>query len=171
MKNRRARFIAAFVNTLLIIGFFLLRYTGLAVFRIGGAVPIVLIPLLLSIIVFYDENAGLLSSLLTGILMDTAASESSVFNTLFFVIAGTACFLLATRYLNRNLKASICLSLGLSFGYFFIKHLIFVAFRGIGVNYDYFLIYLIPSAFYTALLFIPFYFFQKYFIKFLERRY
>lgn len=171
MNNRRARFITAFVNTLLIILFFLARTTGIATFSIGNAIPVILLPLVLSIIVFYDETAGLFASALAGLLMDTVSSEGSLFNTLFFVIAGTACSLLATRYLNRNLKAMLCLSAGFSFGYFFIKHLVFTAFRGIGANYDYFMIHLIPSAIYTAALFIPFYFFQKYLIKFLERRY
>lgn len=171
MNNRRARFIAAFINTLLIIILFLLRTTGIAIFAIGDAVPVVLLSLVLSIIVSYDENAGIFSSVLAGVLMDTVSSESSLFNTLFFVIAGAACSLLATRFLNRNLKAALCLSAGLSFGYFFAKYLIFTAFRGIGANYDYFTLHLIPSAIYTALLFIPFYFFQKYLIKFLERRY
>lgn len=171
MNNRRIRFIAAFINTLFIIGFFLLGTTGIATFKIGNATPIVLLPLVLSIIICYEETAGITASILAGILMDTVSNESSIFNVLFFVIAGTACSLLATRYLNRNLKATLCLSAGLSFGYFIVKYLIFTAFRGIGANYDYFTIHLIPSAIYTAILFVPFYFLQKYLIRFLERRY
>lgn len=168
MNKRRARFIAALVNILLIGIFFFFRYTGIAALRIGEAVPVVLIPIVLSIILFYESNAGLFAGLLAGLLMDSVASESSCFNTLFFVIGGTICSVLATRVLNRNLKAAICLSLGMSFGYFFIKYFIFMAFRGISVNYEYFIVYLIPSAMYTAVLFIPLYFFQKYFTKLLK---
>ena len=171
MNNRRERFLAALVNTLLITVFFFLRYTGLAVLRIGEAVPVILVPIVLSIILFYETNAGLFAGLFAGILMDSVSSESSCFNTLFFVIGGTICSVLANRVLNRNLKAAICLSLGMSFGYFFIKYFIFMAFRGISVNYEYFIVYLIPSAMYTAVLFIPLYFFQKYFTTLLERRY
>jgi len=48
-----------------------------------------------------------------------------------------------------------------SLGYFFLKYLIFFVFRSVAVNYDYFMLYLIPSVVYTAVFIIPFYFLEK----------
>lgn len=161
MEIKRRRFVAAFINAVIILAVFLLRFSGVATLQIGEAVPILLIPIVISISIFFGENAALLSALFTGLLMDSSSADSSCFNTVFFVLGATACGVMANRFLNRNLKAAICLSLGLSFSYFILKYLIFFVLRGIAVNYDYFVLNLIPSAVYTALWIIPFYFLQK----------
>ncbi len=161
MDIKRRRFIAAFINAIIIFAVFLLRFSGIATLQIGEAVPIILIPIVISVSMFYGENAGLISALFAGLLMDSVASDTSCFNTLFFVLGATVCGVMANRFLNRNLKAAICLSIGLSFIYYFLKYLIFFVFNGISVNYDYFVLNLIPSAVYTALWIIPFYFLQK----------
>ncbi len=161
MEIKRRRFIAAFVNAIIIFAVFLLRFSDIATLQIGYAIPILLIPIVISVSIFFGENATLLSALLAGLLMDCAAADTSCFNTVFFVLGSTACGVMANRFLNRNLKAAVCLSLGLSFAYFVLKYLIFFVFGGIAVNYDYFVLNLIPSAVYTALWIIPFYFLQK----------
>lgn len=160
MKNRK-RFIAAFVNIMLLLAFFTLRYSGLSFLHIGRAVPLILLPLAISISVFYGENVGLLTGFFTGAFMDSVSSDSSCFNTLFMVMGCMACGLLSSRFLNKNLKASICLSVGISFAYFVLKYLIFFAFRGLPVDYGYFTLYLIPSAAYTSVWILPFYFLNK----------
>lgn len=161
MELKRRRFVAAFINTIIIFAVFLLRFCGIATLQIGDAVPLLLIPIVISVSIFFGENAALMSALFAGLLMDCAAADTSCFNTVFFVLGATACGVMANRFLNRNLKAAICLSLGLSFIYFILKYIIFFVFSGIAVNYDYFILYLIPSAVYTALWIIPFYFLQK----------
>lgn len=161
MNDKKRRFVCAFVNIILIFVIFILRYSGLCTLKIGEAVPNLLMPLALSIAVFYSNTAYLSAGLFIGILMDSAATEASFFNTVYFVVGCSVCSVLATRLLNRNLKAAICLSLGMSFCYFFLRYLVFFAFKGIAVNYEYFVVYLIPSVVYTAVWFIPFYFLQK----------
>lgn len=160
MDIKRRRFIAAFINTLLLLLAFLLRYSG-ATLSIGNATPVLLLPITVSVSIFFGGNASLLSGIFAGVLMDSAAADTSCFNTVFFVLAATAGSMLSSRFLNRNLKAAVCLSVGVSFAYFFIKYLVFFAFRGVAVNYDYFILYLIPSVVYTAVWIIPFYFLQK----------
>ncbi len=160
MNTKRRRFISVFINILLLLSVFLMHY-GRITLAIGEAVPVILIPLALSIAVCHSENTGLLAGFFAGALMDSAAADTSLFNTVFMVIGCAVCGILSARFFNRNLKAVICLSAGLSFGYFFAKYLIFFAFNSIAASYDYFVGYLIPSAVYTALWIIPFYFLQK----------
>ncbi|MBE6781350.1 MAG: rod shape-determining protein MreD [Ruminococcaceae bacterium] len=161
MNIKRKRFIAAFVNILLLAAAFMLRYSGVAVFNIGQAVPLILLPAALSISIFYSENIGLLTGFLTGVFIDSVSSDSSCFNTLFFTIGCAVCSVLSSRFLNRNLKAALCLSAGMSFLYFMLKYIIYFVFFGVSVNYDYFILYLIPSAVYTAVWVFPFYFLNK----------
>ncbi len=161
MNNKKKRFISAFVNILLIFIVFILRYSGVATLKIGGAVPNLLIPLSLSIALFYSEAVGAWSGLCIGILIDSVSAENSFFSTLYFFIGVSLCSVMTARLLNRNFKSAACLSLGMSFGYFFLKYLISFPFKGISVNYDYFVLTLIPSAVYTAVWILPFYFLQK----------
>lgn len=161
MNRKRAQFITVFVNLLLIIIAFLIRYSGSRFLCIGNATPLFLIPITLSIAIFYGENAGLFSGLLAGVLMDSSDSAVTCYNTFFFIIACSLCAVLASRVLNKNIKAALCLSGGMSFGYYILKYIIFYSFSGISVEYGYFTSYLVPSALYTALLLIPFYFLQK----------
>lgn len=159
--NKKRRFLAAAVNILLLLLFFALRYSGLSVLSIGQAIPLILLPLSVSISMFYGENVGLLTGFFTGAFMDSASTESSCFNTLFMVVACMVCGLLSSNFLNKNLKAAICMSAGASFAYFILKYLIFFAFLGTSVDYSYFTLYLIPSAVYTSVWIIPFYFLNK----------
>ena len=161
MDIKRKRFISAFVNIFLICAITALRYSSVATFKIGNATPVVLLPLVVAIAMFFGDNASILAGLLSGILMDGFSSDSSCFNTLFFVVMSAICNLLSNLFLNRNIKAAVYLSALVSTLYFFVKYLVFFVFRGISVNYDYFMLYLIPSLVYTAIFIIPFYFLEK----------
>ncbi len=160
MNIKRKRFICAFINSLLILLCFILRFSG-ATLALGDAVPMILIPLVLSVAIFCSDNAALAAGFFAGVLMDSSSSETLIFNTLFFTLGAFACNLLSSRYLNRNLKSALCLSAGMSFGYYILKYLIYFVFSSVTAQHSYFSSYLIPSAIYTALWIIPFYFMQK----------
>ena len=161
MDIKRKKFISIFVNIFLICLITALRYSGVATFKIGNAIPVILVPLVVAIAMFFGDNASILAGILSGVLMDSFSSDSSCFNTLFFVIMAAICNLLSNLFLNRNLKAAVYLSALVSTIYFFIKYLVFFVFSGISVNYDYFMLHLIPSVVYTAIFIIPFYFLEK----------
>ncbi len=160
MNVKKKRFICAFVNALLILLCFILRFSG-ATLALGEAVPMILLPLVLSVAMFCSENAALTAGFLAGVLMDSSSSETLLFNTLFLTLGALACSLLSSKYLNRNLKSALCLSAGMSFGYYILKYLIYFVFSSVSAQHSYFSSYLIPSATYTALWIIPFYFMQK----------
>ena len=161
MTVKVRRFLAALINILLLLLFFVIRYSGIAVLNIGQATPLILLPLALSISIFFGENAGLIAGFFTGAFMDSVSSESSCFNTIFMVVCCMVGGLLSSRFFNKNLKAAACLSVSAAFAYFVLKYLIFFAFQGISVDYSYFTLYLIPSAVYTSVWIIPFYFLNK----------
>ena len=161
MNAKRKGFIAAFVNILLIFTIFLLRYSAGVTLKIGGAVPMLLIPVIISVSIFFGENAAILYGLFAGFLTDAVTSDSYCFCTVFMVITAVVCNLLMNRFLNRNLKAAVCLSVCVSFGYFFLRFLVSFVFMGVSVNYDYFIFYLIPSVVYTSVWIIPLYFLEK----------
>lgn len=161
MNTKALRFASAFINVVLICSLIGLRYSGIAIFKIGNAVPVILLPLIVAISMFKNSNSSIMFALLTGALMDSTASDSSCFNTIFFVLAAAGCNLLFNRFLNRNIKAAAYMSFLVSLVYFFLKYMIFFVFQGTSVNYDYFMLYLIPSVVYTAVFIIPFYFLEK----------
>ena len=161
MNVKHKHFVAAFINVLLILAISVLRFSGLATFQIGQAIPIVLLPVIIAIAMFYGDNAAILSAIIAGALMDSMASNSSCFHTVFFVIVAAVCNFLSNRFVNRNLKAAAYLTLIVSLFYYFLKYLIYFVFCRISVGYDYFLLYLIPSVVYTTAFIIPFYFLEK----------
>ena len=161
MKIKLKTIISVAVNISIIFLLVVFRYSGIASFRLGEAVPMVLLPVIIAISMFFGDNASILSALLAGVLLDSMSADSSWFNTIFFVLAAAVCNFLCNRFLNRNLKAALTLTAIVSLIYFFLKYLIFFTFAGVTVNYDYFVLYLLPSVVYTALFIIPFYFLER----------
>ena len=161
MNVKRKGFAAALINVLIILILSVLRFSGLATLQIGQAVPMIFLPVIIAIAMFYGDNVSILSAILAGALMDSMAANSSCFHTIFFVVAAAVCNFLSNRFVNRNLKAAAYLTLIVSLFYYFLKYLIYFVFGGVSVSYDYFLLYLIPSVVYTTALIIPFYFLEK----------
>ena len=110
---------------------------------------------------YFGDNATILAALFAGVLMDSMSADSSWFNTVFFALAAAVCNFLCSSFLNKNLKSALSLTAIVSLIYFFIRYLIFFAFSEVSVNYDYFVLYFIPSVVYTAVFIIPFYFLEK----------
>lgn len=161
MNKSRLRYLAFFINIVLIILLFVLRYSGLATLGIGQAVPVTLIPFVVAISLFYGEWYGAAAGFFAGALMDSVTTASSCFNTLTVMLIGLICGILSSYFLNKNLSAAACVSLGASFAYLFARLLFFYSFRGIETGSEYFSLYFVPTVFYTALFILPFYFLEK----------
>ncbi len=165
MTARKKLFFLNLANFALIFVLFLLRYSGIAILNIGQATPIIIIPLIVAISIFFGEFNGFLAGLFAGILMDTQIIGSSCFNVFVLMLLGLLCGLCSTYLLNKNLKSAICLSLGSSFIYFLLRYLILFAFKGTLFNFDYFISYFFPSVIYTSLFILPWYYFEKFLSK------
>lgn len=161
MQKNNRQIWAFIINAFILILLFVLRYSGLATLRIGQAVPVTLIPFVISVAMFYGEWKGAVCGFAAGALMDGSMSGSSCFNTLTVMFIGLVSGVLASRYLNRNIKSALCLSLGGAFVYLFLRLTFFYSFKGFSIGSDYFGYYFIPTVFYTAVFVIPFYFAEK----------
>jgi uncharacterized membrane protein YeaQ/YmgE (transglycosylase-associated protein family) len=93
--------------------------------------------------------------------MDGSMSGSSCFNTIVIMLIGLITGLLASYYMNKNVRSAACLSLGSAFVYLFIKTIFFYSFKEIPTGAEYYSMYFIPTVFYTALFIIPFYFLER----------
>lgn len=161
MKNNNKQIISFIINAVLLVFLYILRYSGIMTLKIGQAVPITLIPFVVAVAIFYGEWWGAAIGFFAGALMDGSMSGSSCFNTLSVMFIGLIVGVLASYFMNKNIRSAACLSLGSAFIYLFARMLFFYSFRGIGVGAEYYSLYFIPTVFYTALFIIPFYFLEK----------
>ncbi len=161
MKRNTQKYIALAVNIFTVLILFLLRYSGLATLAIGQAVPITLLPLVVAIAIFFGEWLGATAGFFVGALMDTVMSGSYCFNTITVMFIGLIAGVLASYYLNKNIRSATCLSLGAAVTYLFVKQIFFYSFKGISIGAEYYTLYFIPTAVYTALFIIPFYFLER----------
>lgn len=140
---------------------YLFHYTSLIDITILGISPIILLPLTVAVAMFYNELTGLLFGLCCGFAIDAVAASTSVFNTLAFMFIGFIAGLLAKHIFNRNLPASIALTMLSEIAYFGAKWLIFAIIPDVQGKVYHLLWNLTPSAVYTLIFIIPIYFLEK----------
>lgn len=161
MKKSRTRYLVFGANLFILILLFSLRYSGLLTLSIGQAVPITLLPFVISVSLFFGEWYGAVAGFGAGALMDSVVTGSSSFNTITLMLIGLTCGIFSSYYVNKNLRSAACLSLGGSFVYLVAKTIFFYSSNQISIGLDYYSRYFIPTVFYTALFIIPFYFIEK----------
>lgn len=144
---------------------YLLDTTGLLTLKIGTAHPLLLIPFLVAVSMTAREWVGLVFGALFGVMLDITAANSFCFNLVIMLIIGCVCGLLCSFVVNDNIYSSILLSLAAGLFYFVVKWLWFYVFSGRGEAFNYFITYALPSAAYTALFILPFYYLVKFVSK------
>lgn len=129
-----------------------------------GISPILVLSLLTVFSSHSSVTATVIVSLVCGIVTDSVSTEGYCFNTITFLILGLSANLLAEYVFNRNLKATVTLCFILTLIYYLAYWVIFSAFvLSSSESMRYLLQWCLPSALYTALLTIPFYFiFEKF---------
>lgn len=148
-------------ESLIALTVYLFHYTGLIDITIRGISPLILLPLTVAVAMFYGETAGLVFGLVCGFAIDAVAGSTSVFNTLLFMFTGFAVGLFAKRIFNRNLPAAIALAFIAALVYFGLKWVFTAIIPDVQGKVYYLLWHLTPSAVYTVLFIIPFYFLEK----------
>ena len=156
--NTQKRYLQTACYVALFFLFYLITYTHLFPLRIGNATPAPLVSLTVCVAFFFDEWKGFIAGVITGIAMDAVASETLCFNTFIMLIIGLVCGLLVTHYLNRNIYTIGVLSVGSSLLYFGARWLILQSHSSASAAANSLLFYALPSAVYSALFIIPFYF-------------
>ncbi len=139
---------------------------GIIDISIKNATPLLALPLLCGFAVFHSLEASVIAGLLTGIMLDSISVGTYCFNAIILLVIGCFVNLASNSLFNKNLKAASALSVISCFAYFIGYWLCFAAFgRGIENSLTYLLSYGIPSAVYSAVFVIPFYFIFRYFNK------
>lgn len=140
---------------------YLLDSTGIMTLKIGTAHPILLIPLLVAVSMTAREWIGLVFGAFFGILLDVSAADGFCFNLMIMLCIGTACGLLCSYVMNEHIYSAVVLSVCSALFYFLAKWLRFYVIGSKGDTLNYLITYSLPSAAYTALFILPFYYFVK----------
>ncbi|MBR2044025.1 MAG: rod shape-determining protein MreD [Clostridia bacterium] len=140
---------------------YLFHYTGLIDVTIRGASPLILLPLTVAVAMFYDEHVSLIFGAVCGMSIDAVAGSSACFNTLTFTLISFGIGLLAKRIFNRNLAGSIALTVIASVIYFGAKWLFFAIIPDVQGKVYYLFWHLTPSAVYTVIFILPFFYLEK----------
>lgn len=140
---------------------FILHYTRLFDITIYTASPFIILPLCIAVAIYRGELTGLIFSTVCGIACDAVASGSVCFNTLVFMFTGFFVGILAKNIFNRNFRGAIALSLIASICYFALKWCFFYLLPDVQGKVYSLLWHIAPSALYTAIFIIPFYYLEK----------
>ena len=159
MTNQKNQYLHTVLYVVFFTILFLISYTEILPLRIMNASPMPLIAAVVTVAFYYGEWLGFWSGLLVGIFTDAVSSQFTGFNTILLLLIGLVSGLLMTYILNRNIYAAGVLSLCANILYFGAKWLVDYLFLGSSDAANYLLFYAAPSAVYSALFIIPFYYF------------
>ena len=165
MNNKKHPFIFTF-NILIFFFVVLLHYTDKTSINIFGVTPLLVLPLLTAFSIFHSPVASAVTGLLAGIFMDSCTTGSYCFNAIILLCLGAAVSVTSNVLFNKNIFASVVLSL-ITGGIYYLSQ--WVVFYTIGKDFTDCLMYLLkyaaPCALISAVFIFPFYFLYKYFHK------
>lgn len=163
LKTKRHWGIFALTVVMFFLSLTLFSGSGISLSVLGVA-PLLVLSLLIPYCAHNSVMASGVTGFLCGAVLDSVAADSYCFNTIALLILAVSANLLAHSVFNRNLKATIALSLLLSLIYFIFYWIIFIAFSlDFSGNSKYLLQIALPSSVYTAVLSAPFFFIFKHF--------
>lgn len=142
-------------------GVFILQRIEPFSFKIGTAYPLLLLPAVMVIACFLREWTGFFTGLLCGIALDTVTNGTQYFNTIIFMLFGAGVGLIFRFLLNRNIKAMIIVSALGSCLFFLLKWFFLDLLNGDPSASALLLRYYLPSAIYTSLFAIPFFYYVR----------
>ena len=139
----------------------LFHYSGASI-SIGSANPMAALALVVAIIMFSGEIPGVLTGISLGVILDSVASTPIGFNTVTLTVISFAAALISHYLFNRNIKAALTLCLLCASAYFVARWLVGFAFAGdIKNSFKYLIRYAAPSALYTTLFMVPFFYIER----------
>ncbi len=150
---------------LLCFGLFVIQRIEAFNLKVGNAFPVLLLPAVVIIACFLREWCGFIAGLICGIALDTVTNGTQYFNTITLMLLGAIVGLTFNFFLNRNIKAVIIVSLLVSLIFFLLKWTFLDLFAGDTSAVDLLFKYHLPSAIYTSLYAIPFFYFTRWLCK------
>ena len=145
----------------------LFYYTGILPLSIKGITPLLILPILTAFSIFNSPLVSAITGLLCGVFMDANTLDSYCFNAIMLVVLGTFVSVASNNLFNKNIFSAIVLSLITAIFYFVLQWAVFEI-NNITTKDSliYLLKYALPTAVYSAVFIIPFYYLYRYF----ERR-
>ena len=163
MKSRKKLFLLGIINALLFTVLLLIQYSTVISIKILTANPMLPLTLLVAIAMFSSELTACLTGLFVGMFVDSVASTPSGFNSIIFFILAFAVSLTVRYLFNNNIRSGLALCFLSSAIYALLRFVFCFAFsNSFSESLNYLLRYTLPSAVYTALLIIPFYYLQRF---------
>ena len=165
MHKKRHPFILLF-NLLIFFFAIIFYYTNIFNFTIKGITPLLVLPILTAFSMFRSPLAGAITGTLCGILMDSNMIDAFCFNAILLLLIGTFVSLCSNNLFNRNIKSAFVLSL-ISCTLYYVCLWLFFHTGNVSLNdnFIYLLNYALPSALYSSVFIIPFYYIYKHFNK------
>lgn len=153
------------INILLFVVFVLLGGSSNVNLTVSNATPLIPIALLISISIFYSEGIAVFSGFVFGAFIDSYSSLPFGTSSVFLLVAALASSLIIRHLFNNNLRSAIALCLMVSLLYFTLKWLIVYSSSDLESSIGYLVQFGMPSAVYTTVFVIPFYYLQKFIIR------
>lgn len=167
MTSKKEKIFAQGVNFLLFIIIAFAHNTGFRPFSILNANPFAIFALLVAFSMFATEWSSCFTGLFLGMFIDSASSNGSVFHTILFFLTALFVSVTSRYFFNNNIKAAIVICLICSLFLFGTKWIIFYGFNlGANESISFLLKSALPSAVYTAIFIIPFYYFERMLFKY-----
>lgn len=165
MTQNKNGFIIAAINVLLFIIFVILSGTTGISLKISNASPVFAIALLVSLSMFLSETASAFSGFVFGAFMDATSILPFGFNSIYLAITALATALIIRHLFNNNLRSAIALCLMISLLYFFFRWIIGYSGADLESSLGYLIKFGVPSAIYTTIFVIPFYYLEKFIFR------
>ena len=161
MNKQNSRYLQGVCFIGLFILIHILTFSPFFSLSIINAVPIMSIAAVITVSFYYGEWMGFTAGLIYGVFADAVTSGSFCFNAVCLLLIGLLSGVALKKYLNRNIFSALALSAAASGVYFLALGLIFTFRSNALQGFEYLLLHCLPSAVYSALFIIPFYFIGK----------
>lgn len=163
-KNNKWLLLSA--NILLFFFVIIFTISGVVDISIKNATPLVLITLVTAFSIFNSVGKSVFAGLVTGACLDSVQVGSYCFNTISFVLLAVLVYLIANNLFNKNIQSALTLSLIVSVLYFVAKWgIYFTVNLNMKDSAEYFLGYALPSAVYSSVFILPFFYLYRFFNK------
>lgn len=163
---KKNKWLLIFANILIFLFVILFTISGVVDISIKHATPLILIPLVTAFSIFNSVEKSAFAGLVVGACLDSVQIGAYCFNTIAFLILAVTVYLISNNLFNKNIQSAITLSLIVSLLYFLTKWGIYFT---VGLSMEdsatYLLSYALPSAVYSAVFIIPFYYLYRHFEK------
>lgn len=158
--------IITLIKVLIFIFVLLFYYADIFTFSIKGITPLIILPIIIAYSMFHSPIRSVLVATACGIFMDACVVGAFCFNAMILLLISAFVSVSSNNIFNKNIQSASMLSL-IGCGFYFI--LLWICFHNNNVTLNDSLIYLLkyafPTAVFSAIFIVPFYYLFKYFNK------